>query len=48
MKLNLSFTELNPIYNEDYNGIPLSQGVGYWNVIFQRTTRHRISISFCR
>jgi hypothetical protein len=29
MKLNLSFTELNPIYNEDYNGIPLSQGVGY-------------------
>ena len=29
MKLNLSFTELNPIYNEDYKGIPLSQGVGY-------------------
>jgi hypothetical protein len=29
MKLSLSFTELNPIYNEDYNGIPLSQGVGY-------------------
>jgi hypothetical protein len=29
MKLNLSFTELNPIYNEDYNEIPLSQGVGY-------------------
>ena len=29
MKLNLSFTELNPIYNEDYKEIPLSQGVGY-------------------
>jgi len=29
MKLSLSFTELNPIYNEDYKQIPLSQGVGY-------------------
>jgi hypothetical protein len=29
MKLSLSFTELNPIYNEDYKEIPLSQGVGY-------------------
>lgn len=29
MKLSLSFTELNPIYNEDYKAIPLSQGVGY-------------------
>jgi hypothetical protein len=29
MKLNLSFRELNPIYNEDYKQIPLSQGVGY-------------------
>jgi len=29
MKLNLNFTELNPIYNEDYKEIPLSQGVGY-------------------
>ena len=29
MKLNLGFTELNPIYNEDYKEIPLSQGVGY-------------------
>jgi hypothetical protein len=29
MKLSMSFTELNPIYNEDYKEIPLSQGVGY-------------------
>ena len=29
MKLSLNFTEMNPIYNEDYKGIPLSQGVGY-------------------
>jgi len=29
MKLSMSFTELNPIYNEDYKNIPLSQGVGY-------------------
>jgi hypothetical protein len=29
MKLSMSFTELNPIYHEDYKAIPLSQGVGY-------------------
>ena len=29
MKLSLSFQELNPIYFEDYNKIPLTDGVGY-------------------
>lgn len=29
MKLSLSFQELNPIYFEDYNNIPLTDGVGY-------------------
>lgn len=29
MKLNLSFTELNPIYNEDYNSSIGQQAVGY-------------------
>jgi hypothetical protein len=29
MKLSLSFQELNPIYFEDYNKIPLEQGVGF-------------------
>lgn len=29
MKLTLSFQELNPIYFEDYNKIPLADGVGY-------------------
>jgi hypothetical protein len=29
MKLNLSFTELNPIYNEDYNSRVGKQAVGY-------------------
>jgi hypothetical protein len=29
MKLTLSFQELNPIYFEDYNKIPLTDGVGY-------------------
>jgi len=29
MRLSLSFQELNPIYFEDYNKIPLSDGVGY-------------------
>jgi len=29
MKLNLSFTELNPIYNEDYNSNVGKQAVGY-------------------
>jgi hypothetical protein len=31
MKLNLSFTELNPIYNEDYQDTDI--GVGYWYVL---------------
>ena len=29
MRLSLSFQELNPIYFEDYNNIPLTDGVGY-------------------
>lgn len=29
MKLSLSFQELNPIYFEDYDKIPLTDGVGY-------------------
>jgi hypothetical protein len=29
MKLTLSFQELNPIYFEDYNKVPLADGVGY-------------------
>ena len=29
MRLSLSFQELNPIYFEDYNNIPLTAGVGY-------------------
>jgi hypothetical protein len=29
MKLTLSFQELNPIYFDDYDNIPLSDGVGY-------------------
>jgi len=29
MRLSLSFQELNPIYFEDYNKIPLTDGVGY-------------------
>ena len=29
MKLNLSFTELNPIYNEDYDSNVGKQPVGY-------------------
>jgi hypothetical protein len=29
MKLSLSFTELNPIYNEDYNSSIGQQAVGY-------------------
>jgi hypothetical protein len=29
MKLTLSFQELNPIYSDDYDKIPLTDGVGY-------------------
>lgn len=29
MKLSLQFTELNPIYEEDYNLVPEEEGVGY-------------------
>lgn len=25
----LAFQELSPVYNEDYNQIPVSQGVGF-------------------
>ena len=29
MKLNLTFQELNPIYNEDYEDANAGKGVGY-------------------
>jgi hypothetical protein len=29
MAMALSFTELNPVYSEDYNEIPLEEGVGF-------------------
>jgi hypothetical protein len=33
MRLSVSFTELNPIYNEDYNSNIGKQAVGYWYVL---------------
>ena len=29
IQVTLTFKELNPIYSEDYDNIPLSDGVGY-------------------
>ena len=29
LQMTLQFQELNPIYNEDYDDIPLEKGVGY-------------------